>query len=556
MVSSAAREPVARRRRSNSVRAPSANTPRPVSFASPGRSSTSPPGRPAATSGSWSRRPPVACPRHGGRLERRGPDGRVEAATYRFTGIAGQRASRKGALDGYRVWLRDRGDMSSSPRRRPHIALAGADTQADGGMPRRGPTPSATTDTRVVSIASGPRTTDRDVAIEAVVTAPAALLDATGRRIVVQDASGAIEVLLAKDVPAPGVGTRIRAAGPGRHRVRRTPAAGADVDRLGAGTPRPAAHPRAARRGPHLAARGGRRPHRRRTQARRPLAGRGRRRGGASGRRRPAGREDPGRRCRRGSFDRRRRHRAPGLPERHRPPADDPAAVRGDFRVGGADRRRSRGQRRAGGGGCRDGGPGGTADSAPARPRARTATACRPDADLADLASIVGGRSASAASSSTCAPTASCSTTAPRTRRSSCATTRPDWIPLIEPGDAINVVGRVERLDDGALGVVVTDPAAIVLGSDPAAAGVGRHCQPGEPRGKELAGRRGRGRTAGFGDDLGVLPGAGAGVASLLGISLASVGVTAPAAAPGPAPPGRPGGRAARRHRRQGGRRS
>ena len=44
-------------------------------------------------------------------------------------------------------------------------------------------------------------------------SAPAALLDATGRRIVVQDATGAIEVLLPKDVPAPGVGTRIRAIG-------------------------------------------------------------------------------------------------------------------------------------------------------------------------------------------------------------------------------------------------------------------------------------------------------------------------------------------------------
>lgn len=32
--------------------------------------------------------------------------------------------------------------------------------------------------------------------------------------------------------------------------------------------------------------------------------------------------------------------------------------------------------------------------------------------------------------------------------------------------------------------------------------------------------------AAGFGDDLGALPGAGAGFASLLGISLASLGVT------------------------------
>ena len=38
-------------------------------------------------------------------------------ARYRLTGVVGQRASRKGALDGYRLWLRDRGDVTliSSP---------------------------------------------------------------------------------------------------------------------------------------------------------------------------------------------------------------------------------------------------------------------------------------------------------------------------------------------------------------------------------------------------------------------------------------------------------
>jgi hypothetical protein len=54
---------------------------------------------------------------------------------------------------------------------------------------------------------------DRDVAIEAVVTAPATLLDTTGRRIVVQDASAAIELLLPTDAAAPVPGTRVRARG-------------------------------------------------------------------------------------------------------------------------------------------------------------------------------------------------------------------------------------------------------------------------------------------------------------------------------------------------------
>ena len=85
----------------------------------------------------------------------------------------------------------------------------------------------------------------------------------------------------------------------------------------------------------------------------------------------------------------------------------------------------------------------------------------------------------------------------------------------------------MERLDDDALAVVVTDPAAITLGSDPTAPGGNGHAppSPASPASKEVAGD-GRPRSAGFGDDLGALPGAGAGFASLLGISLASLGVT------------------------------
>ena len=44
-------------------------------------------------------------------------------------------------------------------------------------------------------------------------TAPATLLDATGRRIVVQDSSAAVEILLPTGTPAPAVGSKIRAEG-------------------------------------------------------------------------------------------------------------------------------------------------------------------------------------------------------------------------------------------------------------------------------------------------------------------------------------------------------
>ena len=159
-------------------------------------------------------------------------------------------------------------------------------------------------------------------------------------------------------------------------------------------------------------------------------------------------------------------------------------------------------------------------DREPARPRPPPRLrAAVPDADLADLASIVGtsvrvgGLVLDVREDGFVLDDGT--EHAPVALRDEAA----DWIPLIEPGDAINVIGRVERLDDGALGVVVTDPASIVLGSDPAATGVAG-LPPASPAGKEQPDGTSNGlRSAAFGDDLGSLPGAGAGVASLLGIS-------------------------------------
>src|SRR6185369_2828878 len=55
------------------------------------------------------------------------------------------------------------------------------------------------------------------VSVEATVTAGIALLDSSGRRIVVQDASGAIEIFLPAGAAAPGVGTRVRVSGSACH---------------------------------------------------------------------------------------------------------------------------------------------------------------------------------------------------------------------------------------------------------------------------------------------------------------------------------------------------
>jgi hypothetical protein len=133
-------------------------------------------------------------------------------ATYRVTGIVGQRATKKDAPDGYRVCLRDAGDV---------VAMAGV-AGPPGTVPPVSPgTPGASgpqatsgaVQSLVISIATALRRVDQTVAIEGIVTAPATLLDSTGRRIVVQDGSAAIELLLPSGTDAPVVGARIRAQG-------------------------------------------------------------------------------------------------------------------------------------------------------------------------------------------------------------------------------------------------------------------------------------------------------------------------------------------------------
>ncbi|MEP6638570.1 MAG: lamin tail domain-containing protein [Chloroflexota bacterium] len=124
-------------------------------------------------------------------------------ASYRLVGFVGQRASRSGALDGYRVWARDAADL---------VVVTGSTPSARPSAGTRSPSPSPT-HIETVSIVRALRITDRTVAIEAIVTAPATLLDATGRRVVVQDGSAAVEVLLPSGTIAPPVGARIRAEG-------------------------------------------------------------------------------------------------------------------------------------------------------------------------------------------------------------------------------------------------------------------------------------------------------------------------------------------------------
>jgi outer membrane biosynthesis protein TonB len=117
-------------------------------------------------------------------------------AKLRLTGIVGQRASRKGALDGYRLWLRDPADLVITAAPRPTASPS----------PSASPAPSHAA---VRPIAAVVRLGAGSVRVDGVVTIPATLLDASGRRLIVQDASAAIEVLLPVGLAAPRPGTRL-----------------------------------------------------------------------------------------------------------------------------------------------------------------------------------------------------------------------------------------------------------------------------------------------------------------------------------------------------------
>ena len=123
-----------------------------------------------------------------------------------LTGIVGQRASRKGALDGYRLWLRDRGDVVITTQPAP----------TPSATPRGGPTPKPSAgapkpplmSVRAALVHAGQRVT-----VEGTLTIGTSLLDASGRRTILEDTTAAIEVYLAAPDAAMRLGTRVRVTG-------------------------------------------------------------------------------------------------------------------------------------------------------------------------------------------------------------------------------------------------------------------------------------------------------------------------------------------------------
>ncbi len=136
------------------------------------------------------------------------------------TGVAGQRATGLDRPDGYRVWPRDEADLqlsqppgpspSATPSPRPTRSPGRSPGAGGGGRPGPGSTSSAGT---TVSIAEALRRPGSTVSVSGIVTAPIGLLDADGRRVTVQDASGAILVRLPEEGRRPSLGGRLRAEG-------------------------------------------------------------------------------------------------------------------------------------------------------------------------------------------------------------------------------------------------------------------------------------------------------------------------------------------------------
>ena len=185
--------------------APSASRTRVASLASAAPSTARRPSRPATTSRS---RSPGRTGRRCGSspTHRRAskPACSARAAGVSLTGIVGQRASRKGAFDGYRLWLRDRGDVVITAQPAPTPSPRGGSTPTPGnGAPK----PS------VMSVRAALLHTGQRVTVEGTLTVGTSLLDASGRRTIVEDGTAAIEVYLPAPDAAMRLGTRVRVTG-------------------------------------------------------------------------------------------------------------------------------------------------------------------------------------------------------------------------------------------------------------------------------------------------------------------------------------------------------
>ncbi len=372
-------------------------------------------------------------------------------ATYDVTGVAGQRATRKGALDGYRVWTRGADDL------RRVAAPSPTPTASPSGAPSPSSSPSASTPPAgtVVTIADAIRRNDGPVTVEGLVTTRPDLLDTTGRRIVIEDRTAGVEILTPLDASVPAVGTRIRVDGTigrayGAPRIRAdrivSLAVGARALALDLHQAPTAAHEW------RLVRVGG-------TLVEVTKLGDRWRAELSVGRDRVVLTGLAGARIAAASLVEGRTATIVGIVRRAYPGASDrrwSIAPRGPDDVTVAR--------------ARAGGPTAGATDPPAGPgaagRRTPATSAPPNVDLVDLAGHVGGVVRVGGLVTELAPDGFLLDDGTAVGRVALSGAAAEYLPLLEPGDALNATGRVVQ-DGGAYRIVVDDPAGLVRVGDP-----------------------------------------------------------------------------------------
>lgn len=121
----------------------------------------------------------------------------------RVTGVVGQHATATGNLDGYKLWLRWRDDLDV-------LSIDPGVTDYPDVDPSVEPLPSVVFYT---DLATGLAVRGRWVDVTAIVTAPAGIIDWGGPTIVVDDETAAVAVILPDGAARPGIGERVRVVG-------------------------------------------------------------------------------------------------------------------------------------------------------------------------------------------------------------------------------------------------------------------------------------------------------------------------------------------------------
>jgi hypothetical protein len=131
--------------------------------------------------------------------------------TVTLTGIVGQRATALGREDGYRLWLRRRGDLIVEPDPSPSASPSATAAPSSARAPSTTATPSPTPVFH--DLATGLAVRGRIVDVDATVTASVGIIDWGGPTIVVDDGTAAVAVVLPTGAANPRVGARVQVVG-------------------------------------------------------------------------------------------------------------------------------------------------------------------------------------------------------------------------------------------------------------------------------------------------------------------------------------------------------